>query len=44
MNKTPREEKNEGQTAQPARRGQGFWFVGLSLRDVVFAARNELKD
>ena len=36
MNKTPREEKNEGQATQPARRGQGFWFVGLILL-AVFA-------
>jgi len=36
MNKTPREEKNEGQTTQPARRGQGFWLVGLILL-AVFA-------
>ena len=31
MSKTPREEKNEGQVAQPVRRGQGFWMVGLIL-------------
>ena len=36
MNKSPREEKNEGQATQPARRGQGFWLVGVILL-AVFA-------
>lgn len=31
MSKTPREEKIEGQSTQPVRRGQGFWMVGLIL-------------
>lgn len=31
MSKSPREEKNEGPTIQPVRRGQGFWMVGIVL-------------
>jgi len=31
MSKTPREEKKEAQSAQPVRRGQGFWMIGLIL-------------
>jgi len=31
MSKTPKEERNEGQSTQTVRRGQGFWMVGLIL-------------
>ena len=31
MSNSPQQERTEGQSAQPARRGQGFWMIGLIL-------------
>lgn len=31
MSNSPQQERTEGPSAQPARRGQGFWMIGLIL-------------